>query len=90
MLEIVLGIVIGPSGLGWVQPDLPVSILSLRRASGCSRPRWPFARVPLAVLSDTIQPFPTFSEAFHLALAKLTPAPARRAAVRIASDAISL
>ena len=35
------------------------------------------ARVPLAVLSDTIQPFPTFSEAFHFALAKLTsPVPA--------------
>ena len=34
-------------------------------------------RVPLAVLSDTIQPFPTFSEAFHFALAKLTsPVPA--------------
>jgi dihydrolipoamide dehydrogenase len=34
------------------------------------------ARVPLAVLSDTIQPFPTFSETFHFALAKLTsPAP---------------
>jgi dihydrolipoamide dehydrogenase len=30
------------------------------------------ARVPLAVLSDTIQPFPTFSEAFHFATAKLT------------------
>jgi dihydrolipoamide dehydrogenase len=30
------------------------------------------ARVPLSVLSDTIQPFPTFSEAFHFALAKLT------------------
>jgi dihydrolipoamide dehydrogenase len=29
-------------------------------------------RVPLAVLSDTIQPFPTFSEAFHFALAELT------------------
>jgi Kef-type K+ transport system membrane component KefB len=28
-LEIVLGIVIGPSGLGWVKPDLPVSILAL-------------------------------------------------------------
>ena len=26
---IVLGIVIGPSGLGWVKPDLPVSILAL-------------------------------------------------------------
>jgi dihydrolipoamide dehydrogenase len=29
------------------------------------------ARVPLAVLTDTIQPFPTFSEAFHFALAEL-------------------
>jgi dihydrolipoamide dehydrogenase len=29
-------------------------------------------RVPLAVLNDTIQPFPTFSEAFHFAIAKLT------------------
>src|SRR6476661_8915223 len=29
VLEIVLGIVIGPSGLGWVTPDLPVSILVL-------------------------------------------------------------
>ena len=29
VLEIVLGIVIGPSGLGWVKPDLPVTILSL-------------------------------------------------------------
>jgi Kef-type K+ transport system membrane component KefB len=29
VLEIVLGIVIGPSGLGWVQVDLPISILSL-------------------------------------------------------------
>jgi hypothetical protein len=28
--------------------------------------------VPLAVLCDTIQPFPTFSEAFHFALAELT------------------
>jgi pyruvate/2-oxoglutarate dehydrogenase complex dihydrolipoamide dehydrogenase (E3) component len=38
------------------------------------------ARVPLAVLGDTIQPFPTFSEAFHFALAELTsrvPAAAR-------------
>jgi pyruvate/2-oxoglutarate dehydrogenase complex dihydrolipoamide dehydrogenase (E3) component len=38
------------------------------------------ARVPLAVLADTIQPFPTFSEAFHFALAELTSrviAPAR-------------
>ena len=38
------------------------------------------ARVPLDVLSDTIQPFPTFSEAFHFALAELTslvPAAAR-------------
>ena len=30
------------------------------------------ARVPLDVLSDTIQPFPTFSEAFHFALTELT------------------
>ena len=30
------------------------------------------AGVPLAVLNDTIQPFPTFSEAFHFALAELT------------------
>src|SRR5947207_13805594 len=29
VLEIVLGIVIGPSGFGWVKPDLPVSILAL-------------------------------------------------------------
>jgi Kef-type K+ transport system membrane component KefB len=29
VLEIVLGIAIGPSGLGWVEPDLPVSILAL-------------------------------------------------------------
>ncbi|MGN6167892.1 MAG: cation:proton antiporter [Solirubrobacteraceae bacterium] len=29
VLEIVLGIVLGPSGLGWVKPDLPVSILAL-------------------------------------------------------------
>ncbi len=29
------------------------------------------ARVPLAVLHDTIQPVPTFSEAFHFALAEL-------------------
>jgi Kef-type K+ transport system membrane component KefB len=29
VLEIVLGIVIGPSGLGWVRPDAPVSILAL-------------------------------------------------------------
>jgi pyruvate/2-oxoglutarate dehydrogenase complex dihydrolipoamide dehydrogenase (E3) component len=29
------------------------------------------ARVPLEVLNDTIQPFPTFSEAFHFALAEL-------------------
>src|SRR6201996_641043 len=29
VLEIVLGIVIGPSGLGWAKPDLPVSILAL-------------------------------------------------------------
>src|SRR5438132_13131055 len=29
VLEIVLGIVTGPSGLGWVAPALPVSILAL-------------------------------------------------------------
>src|SRR6266568_4120227 len=29
VLEIVLGIAIGPSGLGWVTPDLPVTILAL-------------------------------------------------------------
>ncbi len=29
VLEIVAGIAIGPSGFGWVTPDLPVSILSL-------------------------------------------------------------
>lgn len=29
VLEIVLGIVLGPSGLGWVEPDLPVSLLAL-------------------------------------------------------------
>ncbi len=29
VLEIVLGIVIGPSVLGWVKPDVPVSILAL-------------------------------------------------------------
>lgn len=29
VIEIVLGIVIGPSGLGWVKPDLPVSVLAL-------------------------------------------------------------
>jgi pyruvate/2-oxoglutarate dehydrogenase complex dihydrolipoamide dehydrogenase (E3) component len=30
------------------------------------------ARVPLGVLGDTIQPFPTFSESFHFALAEVT------------------
>jgi Kef-type K+ transport system membrane component KefB len=29
VLEVVLGILIGPSGLGWVKPDAPVSILAL-------------------------------------------------------------
>jgi len=29
VLELVLGIVIGPSGLGWAKPDLPVSTLAL-------------------------------------------------------------
>jgi dihydrolipoamide dehydrogenase len=32
------------------------------------------AQVPLAVLRDTIQPFPTFSEVFVSALAGLAPA----------------
>src|ERR1700758_4952424 len=35
VLEIVLGIVIGPSGLGWVKPDLPVSILALVGLASC-------------------------------------------------------
>jgi pyruvate/2-oxoglutarate dehydrogenase complex dihydrolipoamide dehydrogenase (E3) component len=35
------------------------------------------AQVPLEILQDTIQPFPTFSEAFHFALAEL---PSRRLA----------
>jgi pyruvate/2-oxoglutarate dehydrogenase complex dihydrolipoamide dehydrogenase (E3) component len=35
------------------------------------------AQIPLEVLQDTIQPFPTFSEAFHFALAEL---PSRRLA----------
>ena len=38
------------------------------------------AKVPLAVLRDTIQPFPTFSEAFHFALAELTPSASPRLA----------
>jgi Kef-type K+ transport system membrane component KefB len=29
VLEIVVGIVVGPSGLGWVHPDLPVQIVAL-------------------------------------------------------------
>ena len=29
VVEIALGIVIGPSGFGWVRPDLPVSVLAL-------------------------------------------------------------
>ena len=29
VLEIVLGIAIGPSGLGWVTSDLPVQVLAL-------------------------------------------------------------
>src|SRR5207245_8825181 len=29
VLEIVLGIALGPSGLNWIKPDLPVSILAL-------------------------------------------------------------
>ena len=40
--------------------------------SGCSRPRWPSARrVPLDVLRDVIQPFPTFSEIYVSALKSL-------------------
>jgi dihydrolipoamide dehydrogenase len=38
------------------------------------------AQIPLDLLADTIQPFPTFSESFHFALAELTsqvPAAAR-------------
>lgn len=35
------------------------------------------ARVPLTVMSDTIQPFPSFSEAFLFALEKLAATPAR-------------
>jgi dihydrolipoamide dehydrogenase len=30
------------------------------------------AGVPIEVMYDTIQPFPTFSEIFHFALARLT------------------
>jgi hypothetical protein len=29
VLDIVLDIVLGPSGLGWVKPDAPVSVLAL-------------------------------------------------------------
>ena len=29
VLEILLGIAIGPSGLGWAKPDAPVSVLAL-------------------------------------------------------------
>ncbi|HEY3209744.1 MAG TPA: cation:proton antiporter [Actinomycetota bacterium] len=29
VLEILLGILIGPSGLGWVKPDLPIQVLSV-------------------------------------------------------------
>jgi pyruvate/2-oxoglutarate dehydrogenase complex dihydrolipoamide dehydrogenase (E3) component len=39
----------------------------MQRATVASR-----ARVPLSVLADTIQPFPTFSEALHFALVELT------------------
>ena len=41
-----------------------------RPASGCSRPRWR-ARVPLGVLHDTIQLFPSFSEIYATALRAL-------------------
>jgi len=30
------------------------------------------ARIPLETINDTIQPFPTFSESFHFALAEVT------------------
>lgn len=38
VLEIVVGILIGPAGLGWVRPDLPVQVLALiaSRFSCCS------------------------------------------------------
>jgi Kef-type K+ transport system membrane component KefB len=29
VLEIVLGIALGPSGLGWVKSDLPIQVLAL-------------------------------------------------------------
>jgi Kef-type K+ transport system membrane component KefB len=29
VLEIVLGVLLGPSGLGWVRPDLPIQVLSV-------------------------------------------------------------
>jgi dihydrolipoamide dehydrogenase len=44
------------------------------------------ARVPLAVLADTIQPFPTFSEAFLFALLQMK----REAATPIASQAATM
>jgi Kef-type K+ transport system membrane component KefB len=42
VLEIVLGILIGPSGLGWVKPDAPVTILALvgLALSCCFFPAW--------------------------------------------------
>ena len=33
VLEIVLGIAVGPSGLGWVKSDLPVQVLALLELS---------------------------------------------------------
>ena len=51
VLEIVLGIVIGPSGLGWVKPDAPVSILALVGIAFLlflsGRPEWRVARLPI-------------------------------------------
>jgi Kef-type K+ transport system membrane component KefB len=41
VLEIVLGIVVGPAGLGWAKSDLPVSILALiGPPSSCSSRGW--------------------------------------------------
>ena len=52
VFEIVLGIAVGPSGLGWVTPDLPVSILATR-----PDPEGDGRRVP-AVIRDRDHPRP--------------------------------
>ena len=49
------GYALGPEAGEWMQQ----ATLAIR------------ARVPLALLTDTIQPFPTFSEAFYFALVEL-------------------